>query len=207
MDEILYKKARNTVQALIKDKKFLQEKLSGNIGKPKELWKTILKIGFTRQKGCHNKHMPQNELTFSPRAIANTFKNHFPNLTRDLVKKFPDPTGKFGIPSVRQLYKGINFREKTKFEKVSSVSILNLLKECKTNKAAGVDNLDGSNILCTPIAKTCNLSVKLASFLDKYTVAKVKSLYKKGLKTDPKNSRPTSLLPLISKIIERVIHD
>ena len=88
MDEILYKKARNTVQALIKDKKFLQEKLSGNIGKPKELWKTIKKIGFTRQKGFHNKHMPQYELAFSPRAIANTFKNHFPNLTSDLVKKF-----------------------------------------------------------------------------------------------------------------------
>ena len=29
----------------------------------------------------------------------------------------------------------------------------------------------------------------------------------KGLKTDPKNFRPISLLPLISKIIERVIHD
>ena len=39
MDEILYKEARNTVQALIKDKKrkLLQEKLSENIGKPKEL--------------------------------------------------------------------------------------------------------------------------------------------------------------------------
>ena len=40
-----YKEARNTVQALIKDKKrkLLQEKLSENIGKPKELWKIIKK--------------------------------------------------------------------------------------------------------------------------------------------------------------------
>ena len=31
-------------------------------------------------------------------------------------------------------------------------------------------------------------------------------MYKKGLKTDPKNFKPISLLPLISKIIERIIH-
>ena len=62
LNKILYKKARNTVQALIKDKKrkLLQEKLSENIEKPKELWK-IIKIGFTRQKSSHNKHMPQYE--------------------------------------------------------------------------------------------------------------------------------------------------
>ena len=43
VDEIPYKEARNTVQALIKDKKrkLLLEKLSENIGKPKELWKII----------------------------------------------------------------------------------------------------------------------------------------------------------------------
>ena len=71
--------------------------------------------------------MPQKirELTFSPRTIANTFKKHFVNLARDLVKKLPNPTGKFGITSVRQYYKGINFREKKlKFEKVSLVSIV-----------------------------------------------------------------------------------
>ena len=43
MDEILYKEAKNTVQALIKDKKrkLLQKKLPENIGKSKELWKML----------------------------------------------------------------------------------------------------------------------------------------------------------------------
>ena len=105
VDKILYKEARNTVQALIKDKKrkLLQEKLSENIGKPKELWKIIKKLGLPDKKAprtslCLN---TKNELTFSPRTIANTFKKHFANLASDLVKKLPDPTGKFGIPSVR----------------------------------------------------------------------------------------------------------
>ena len=104
-------------------------------------------------------------------------------------------------------------KKKLKFERVSLVSVLKILKEFKTNKATEVDNLvgrflkDGSNTLCTRIARICNLSIKLASFPDKCKVAKIKPLYKKGLKTYPKNFRPISLLPFISKIIERIIHD
>ena len=37
--------------------------------------------------------------------------------------------------------------------------------------------------------------------------AKVKPLYKKGSKTDPKNYRLVSLLPLVSKVIKKVIHN
>ena len=109
----------------------------------------------------------KNELTFSPRTIANTFNKHFANLASDLVRKLPHPTGKFGITSVRQYYKETNLGKKNlKFIKVSSVSILKILKEFKTNKAIGVDSLtgrflkDGSSILCTPVTKICNLSIK-----------------------------------------------
>ena len=121
------------MQALIKDKKrkILQENLSENIGKPKELWKITKKLGLPEKKAptasiCLNM---KNELTFSPRTIANTFKKHFANLASDLVKKLPDATEKFGMPSVRQYYKEINL--KIKFEKVSSVSILNILGSYK----------------------------------------------------------------------------
>ena len=117
----------------------------------------------------------------------------------------------FQCASIRR--KLTSVKKKLKFEKVSSVSILKILKEFKTYKATGTDNLagrflkEGSNMLCVPIAKICNLSIKLASFPDKYKVTKTKPLYKKGLKTDPKNFATISLLLLISKIIERIIHD
>ena len=38
-------------------------------------------------------------------------------------------------------------------------------------------------------------------------IAKLKTLYKKGSKTDPKNYRPVSLLPLVSKVIEKFIRN
>ena len=52
-----------------------------------------------------------------------------------------------------------------------------------------------------------NLSIKLSTVPDECKIAKLKPLYKKGKKTDPKNYRPISLLPVISKILQKVIHD
>ena len=62
---------------------------------------------------------------------------------------------------MRQYYKGFSFcqNEINKFEEISSVSILKILTDSKINKATGMDNprgrflKDGSNTLCTPIAK------------------------------------------------------
>ena len=50
--ELMYKEAKNTVQRLIKAKKknFFSKKLEENIGKPKELWKILKKLGFPKTK-------------------------------------------------------------------------------------------------------------------------------------------------------------
>ena len=48
----------------------------------------------------------------------------------------------------------------------------------------------------------CNLPIPNAC-----KAAKLKPILKKGKKTDPSNYIPISLLPLISKVLERVIHD
>ena len=66
---------------------------------------------------------------------------------------------------------------------------------------------DGSKVLTTPIAQIWNNSIKLSTVPDECKIVKLKALYKKGKKTDPKNYRPISLLPVISKILEKVIHD
>ena len=51
-DNESYKKARNKVQRMIKDKKkiFFTGKLNENIGKPKELWKSLKSLGLPSKK-------------------------------------------------------------------------------------------------------------------------------------------------------------
>ena len=88
-----------------------------------------------------------------------------------------------------------------------------ILSSTSIRKAAGIDDLtgrflkDGSRVLSKSISELCNLFIKLGSFLDSSKNAKLKPLFKKGSKTNPSNYRTISLLPLISKIIEKLIHE
>ena len=91
--------------------------------------------------------------------------------------------------------------------KVQSNAISNLLKACKINKAAGIDNLsgrslkDGADVFAIPITQICNLSIKPSHFPKDCKLTTLKPLYKKGIKKDPKHFRPSSLLPIVSKIL------
>ena len=213
-----YKQAKKTVQRLIKEKKkiFLSKKLEENIGEPKELWKNLKKLGLPKTKTpSSNICLKENNgFSFCSLSIANNFKEFFSNLAQNLIEKLPTGPNKCDINSVREFYKPLNLKgDPFHFTKVSEKTISDFLKELKTNKATGIDNLsgrflkDGSKVLATPIAQICNLSIKLLTVPDECKIAKLKPLYKKGKKTDPKNYRPISLLPVISKILEEVIHD
>ena len=96
---------------------------------------------------------------------------------------------------------------------VSESSILTILKATKVSKAASLDNLparflkDGAKFLSNPIKDLCSLSIASEKFPDSCKVAKLRPLYKKGSLTLSCNYKPKSLLPLISKVIEKVIHE
>ena len=103
-----------------------------------------------------------------------------------MIEKLPTGPNKFDINSVRECYKPLNLEENPfHFTKVFVNTILNFLKEIKTNKATGIDNLsgrflkDGSKVLATPITQICNLSIKLSTVPDEFKIAKLKPLYKK----------------------------
>ena len=96
---------------------------------------------------------------------------------------------------------------------MSEETVLKLLQDLDENKAAGLNNLSGkflkhgATVLAKPISQICNLSIKYSVFPSDCKIAKLKPLFKKGSKTASKNYRPISLLPLVSKKIEKIIHD
>ena len=93
------------------------------------------------------------------------------------------------------------------------IDIEKILRSTDIRKAAGIDDLsgrflkDGSRVLSKPTSELCNLSIKLGSFPGSRKIAKLKPLFKKGSKTNPSHYKPISLLPLISKIIKKLIHE
>ena len=96
---------------------------------------------------------------------------------------------------------------------VSEDSILTILKATQVSKAARIDDLSGrflkygAKVLSKPISDLCNLSIASEKLPEPCKVARLKPLSKKGSLTEHCNYRPISLLPLISKVIEKVIHD
>ena len=95
----------------------------------------------------------------------------------------------------------------------SKDEVLKLFKDTIPQKAAGIDNLfrrflkDGAVVLASSISKLCNLLIKRSKFPLDCKIVKLKPLYKRGSTTDPKNYHPVSLLPLVSKVMEIVIHN
>ena len=216
-DNINYKKSRNRLQELVKRKKrnFVSSKLTENISKPKELWKTLKKLGLPSKNESSSKIClgTKDKVSFDNKENAETLKDFYENLANDLVNKLPLPTYKFGRERVKEYYKPLNIESKNFTLKPTTYeNVLKLLEEINPNKAVGIDNLggrflrDGAKILAKSITELCNLSIERSIFPDECKIAKLKPLYKKGSKIEPKNYRPISLLPLVSKIFEKVVH-
>ena len=145
--------------------------------------------------------------------VLGRFTDYYSNLAGNLLKKLPKAPNKFTLNTVFQHYKGIIQSDSFNLATASESTIWTILKNTKVSKAAGFYNLPGhflkdcAKVLAKPITELCNLSITSGEFPDSSNIAKLKPMYKKGSLTEASNYRPISLLPLISKVIEKVIHD
>ena len=215
LDQEDYKKTRYEVKKLIAEKKrnYFETTLTENISKPKELKNTLKALGFPNKVSIATINTLKDDkvVKYDPKSISKVFQTFFTNMAKTLLQKLPPPPNKFGIVSVKSFYKRLNIT--TKLKPATEYIVLNLLKNIDISKAAGVDNLpgrflkDGAVIFTKPVTEICNLSIKLKNFPDPWKLAKLKPIFKKGSRIDPSNYIPISLLPLISKIFEKIVFD
>jgi len=98
------------------------------------------------------------------------------------------------------------------FTYVSKVFVEQQLKILKRKKAAGIDEIpsdllkDAASVLSTPLTFIINLSLNTSTIPNEWKVAKVVALHKGGYKENMTNYSPISILPVVSKILERAAH-
>ena len=98
------------------------------------------------------------------------------------------------------------------FQPITENFVLSQLKSLKTNKAIGLDNIsarlikDASVVICDQLTCLYNRSLQSAVFPNIWKMGKVTALFKSGSRLDANNYRPITVLPTLSKILEKAVH-
>ena len=86
---------------------------------------------------------------------------------------------------------------------------IDIMDKISSNKASGYDGLSVRvlkkiiPVFANPLCKLLNLSISTNSFPNHWKMVKVTPLYKGGARNDINNYRPISVLPVLSKILEK----
>ena len=155
-----------------------------------------------------------DEIIFDKSKVAHQFNTFFTTVASNLVQKLSVATGRFGSLIVEQFYvdKGVS-PNSFSLNPVTIDNVYKMLKGLNSTKATGLDNIparfvnDAADNISTPLTHMIHLSLHHGKVPDDLKYARVVPLYKKNSKTDVGNYRPVSILNVISKYFERVVHD
>ena len=175
----------------------------------KKTWQTIISV-MNRNKERNN---TPNYFSINDRNVtdfkvaANEFNRFFQNIGPQLANNISIPNNKsFKDFLIRPV------SHKFEFKAVNETEILGIINDIKPKTSSGVDGLSNkllkyiSKSVIKPITLIINQCLKNGIFPDKLKIAKIIPLHKKGNVHVLDNYRPVSLLPTISKVIEKVMH-
>ena len=210
----VYRKLRNFVTKLNKKKKKLYyiTKINNINNDSKTLWNILNNLmGKTIRPTPSFLELDGNFLT-KPVEIANHLNKYFKRKIDNLRNNMLPIDNDLSYVSIKNKIME-NKKCKFEFDTVSVMDVEIMLKKCK-DKPAGVDDLDGkllepvADLIAPPICHIINQSLKEGLCPEKWKIAKITPLSKNvKLPLSGPNSRPISLLPVLSKIMERVVYD
>lgn len=220
----LYKefcKIRNSVQRDVKLAKanFFKQKVQQNKGDSDKLWENLKSLGYSdKNVGSSSKIVLEKDgvKVFDSLKVAEMFNCFYTTVASKLVEKLPTPSGIFNVTRnvFRKLYLGkFGFGASFTLSPVSRHFVRKQLLSLNPKKAVGLDEIasrflkDGAGSIVEPISHIVNISILTEVVPTGFKEARVVPLFKKGSKLDPGNYRPVSLLNVLSKILERAVHD
>ena len=173
-----------------------------------DTWRTVKNWLGWKSGGPPTQLVINGELKSKPRDLSKCMNEFFVNKVRNLRENIPACL-KNPLERVQGLMSGRNCSFKLKA--VHPDEVLKIITNLKNSKTCGLDNIDSFVIklaaheLTPAITHIVNLSISQSYFPSAWKTAKVIPLFKKNEATLPKNYRPVALLPITSKILERVV--
>ena len=205
------KKYKNKLNHSIRIAKrlYYEQQLMQNRLNCKKTWSILNEIINKRKQG---KKVPSSFLVngvgySDPNFIANQFCKYFSRLGPNLASKIQNvsvsPSSFLSGEFVNSLF----------LELVTEQEVLEIVKRFKNGVASGYDNLpvfaikESIDLIVNILTHLVNLSMTSGIFPDPLKLARVVPIFKSGDARTITNYRPVSVLPIFSKVFERLVYN
>ena len=208
----LYKSSRNAVNIAMRNakKEYYAMKIANHNKKLKQAWKTINDIlGRNRKQNIVNEIKLVDKTVTSTEELVEVFNDHFTNIGPKLAETIEQDNDCSFRDFIDQNESGAGFL----FQPVNVATVFKLITKLSSSKATGIDKISAKVLLTAApaiarsLTKIFNVSITSEQFPSEWKAARVIPIFKKGQRTMLDNYRPISILPVVSKLMERILHD
>ena len=209
-----YRKSRNLVNKLKKQSinMYFQERCVGG-SKSSDFWSTIKPYLSKKSNQGQSKIIlnEDNTAISNDTEVAETFNNFFVNVAEDIGKDYIfDPQNH---PSLKKIEELNLINDPFEFKHTDEKTVSKIIDKFNPKKATGGDKISvkllklGKPALVTPITNLINSTISVNIFPNGLKKAQVTPLHKKNDPMLKSNYRPVSILPIPSKIFEKVLSE
>ena len=203
-----YKKARNNVTTQIRHAKrnFISKKIESGVRDVKMVWKTLRYLAPAKKTESEASCIKVNGNYIRGQELSNAFNKYFATVGKSLHDTFVTRTKEKHSSNLYPNLMPFAFRD------VSDTEIGNILRTLPVDKATGPDNLPAkllrpvASIVASPLTHILNRSLHSGIIPSQWKCARVTPIYKGGDKTCIENYRPISVIPILAKVMEKVVY-
>lgn len=207
-DKYTYTSLKKRYDLHIKSQKstYLTTKIDNSQNKTKEVWKII----NNERKADTRKHQEitlkvNDENITDPRTIGDLFNNFFVNIGTNSTGPNLKTTYETDIPDT--------LASLTCFKKITETQLKNIFKNFEPKTSSGTDSIPNKIIkfcqeeILHPLLDIINSSISQETVPKQMKIGLVYPKYKKGNQQAIENYRPISVMPTLSKYLEKVIYN
>ena len=203
-----YKKHRNHLNNILlkTERDHYASLIEENKSNLKKSWRILKEIISKKQNsGTSSRFLVNNKFITDKKEISNSFNSFFINIGPSLAGKIPS------VDKAPSSFMKNRIIDSIYLTEVIDEEIKNIIRNLNDG-SAGWDSISctviksTSDTILTPLVHIFNLSLKKGIFPSELKIARVIPLYKSGDPTLFSNYRPVSVLPLFSKILERIMY-
>lgn len=194
---------------------FYYEAFMGCKNKPAKIWNLINKLSYNKIKDTTVPAKLQTETgeITSVQEICEHFNEYFSTIGESLANKIPTEYHHDSFASASGCQTGPSEEKLSKMTPTTKEEVVKIIDNLNLNIASGIDGINSKTIKCIKnliapeLTKCINKCLDLGVFPCSLKIAKVTPIFKSGSKSDPSNYRPISVLPIISKVFEKILYN